>query len=202
MYLSFKGNISISFLALLIGFILSQVGIYYGSHWGRSPRPDESITTALKGLDNKYSLYHYTSPVSHLLIGPAGVWILSPYFQKGTITYNENKKRWQQKGGNFYMKLFAQEGLGRPDVEIKHLKEDLLNYLKKNLPEAALPEIHTVLVFINDEAHIDADNAPTPTLHVKKLKDFIRRQAKENPANPDTITILEGIFPKMEEAST
>lgn len=199
--LSFKSNMNLSFLALLLGFILSQVGIYFGSRWGRSPRPDESISAGLKGLDNKYSLYHYTSPVSHLLIGPAGVWILSPYFQKGTITYNENKKHWQQKGGNLYMKIFAQEGIGRPDSEILRLEEDLQKYLKKKLPEATLPEIHTALVFTDEKTNVEADNAPTPTLHIKKLKDFLRRQAKDNPANPDAIAILEGLLPREEKPS-
>ena len=63
--------ISYSFLALILGFILSQVGIYMGNRYGRKPRPDESISAALKGLDDKYSLYHYMTPVSHLLVGPA-----------------------------------------------------------------------------------------------------------------------------------
>ncbi|MCE5209762.1 MAG: NERD domain-containing protein [Chloroflexi bacterium] len=203
LYLSFKQvYISWSFLALMVGFILSQIGIFYGSRWGRSPRPDESITAALKGLDAKYSLYHYSSPVSHLLIGPAGIWILSPYYQKGTITYNEHKKRWVQKGGNLYMKIFAQEGMGRPDLEIQRLKEDMEKYIKKTLPDTTFPEIQTALVFTNETTQVEADNAPAPTLHIKKLKDFIRRQAKENLLNQELITILEEKLPKEENPST
>lgn len=30
-------------LTLLVGFILSNVGIYYTNRWGRSPRPDEIL---------------------------------------------------------------------------------------------------------------------------------------------------------------
>jgi len=202
LYLSFtQVYISWSFLALMVGFILSQIGIFYGSRWGRSPRPDESITAALKGLDDKYSLYHYSSPVSHLLIGPAGIWILSPYYQKGTITYNEHKKRWVQKGGNLYMKIFAQEGMGRPDLEIQRLKEDMEKYIKKTLPDTTFPEIQTALVFTNETTQVEADNAPAPTLHIKKLKDFIRRQAKENLLNQELITILEEKLPKEENPS-
>ncbi len=203
LYLSFTQiNISWSFLALMVGFILSQIGIFYGSRWGRSPRPDESITTALKGLDGKYTLFHYSSPVNHLLIGPAGLWILSPYYQKGTITYDEHKKRWLQKGGNLYMKIFAQEGMGRPDLEIQRFQEDLDKYLKKNLPDTTFPEIQTALVFTNENTQVEVDNAPVPTLHVKKLKDFIRRQAKENPANQQWIAMLEEILPKEETPAT
>ena len=57
-------------------------------------------------------------PTAHLLVGPVGVWVLMPRHQAGRITYDENKNRWRQKGGNFYLKIFAQENLGRPDLEI------------------------------------------------------------------------------------
>src|SRR5512144_1926081 len=79
-----KDMINISFASLIIGFILSQIGIYFTNRWGRSPRPDELLNQALKGLDGKYSIYHYVTPVPHLLVGPAGMWILMPRNQKGT----------------------------------------------------------------------------------------------------------------------
>ena len=43
MYISFtKPDLfTYSLICLLIGFIMTQVGMYMGSHWGRSPRPDE-----------------------------------------------------------------------------------------------------------------------------------------------------------------
>ena len=85
MYISFKypDLISWSVIALVSGFTLSQVGIYYSNRFGRSPRPDETLDSALKGLDNQYALYHYQSPVTHLLVGPSGIWILIPFSQKG-----------------------------------------------------------------------------------------------------------------------
>ncbi|MEJ5225465.1 MAG: hypothetical protein WHV44_13495, partial [Anaerolineales bacterium] len=73
---------SLSLVALLLGFILSQVGIFFGSRWSRRPRVDEAITAALKGLSREFTLYHYTTPVSHLLVGPAGVWVILPYTQR------------------------------------------------------------------------------------------------------------------------
>ena len=81
MYLSFRyqEQIMYSLVALILGFTLSQVGIFYTNRFGRSPRPDQEMDNALKGLDDQYSLYHYQSPVSHLLVGPAGIWILFPF---------------------------------------------------------------------------------------------------------------------------
>jgi hypothetical protein len=195
LFLSFQGSsqlITYSFLALILGFILSQVGIYMGNRFGRRPRLDESIDAALKGLDDKYSLIHYGTPVSHLLLGPAGIWVVLPYPQSGTITYQKN--RWRQKGGNFYLKLFAQEGLGRPDLEVASNTADLERFLEKTSPEAEFPPIQTVLVFTNEKVTIDVEDAPTPTLPIKKLKDFIRKTAKETPASMDKINAVTGLF--------
>ncbi|MEN4100885.1 MAG: hypothetical protein ROW52_13265, partial [Anaerolineaceae bacterium] len=96
LFMSFNADlIQYSFFALLLGFILSQVGIHYGTKFGRSPRPDERLSQALKGLGEQYVLYHYSGPVPHLLVGPSGIMPLLPYNQRGTITYDENRKRWR-----------------------------------------------------------------------------------------------------------
>lgn len=196
LYLSFQPQyMNYSFIALLVGFLLSQIGIYFGNRWGRSPRPDEWISQSLKGLDGKYTLYHYRTPVPHLLIGPAGIWVLLPYSQGGVITYNEEKKRWHQKGGNLYLKIFAQDSLGRPDLEITAYLDEIKRYFEKNLPNAGLPEPKAVLLFTNPKATIDADNAPVDTIPIGKLKEFIRKRAKSNPAPMDKIQILEDFLP-------
>jgi hypothetical protein len=182
---------SISLVALLVGFGLSQVGIYFGNRWGRRPRPDEVLNAALKGLDGRYSLYHYTTPTSHLLVGPAGVWVLMPRHQAGTITYDEGKKRWKQKGGNLYLKIFAQENLGRPDLEVGSEIHAVASALEEQLGEEKIPDVQAALVMTNEKCEVDADNAPAPTLEVKKLKDFIRKTAKSKPISLDLVKEIQ-----------
>jgi hypothetical protein len=116
MYISFKyqEQMYYSLLALIVGFTISQIGIFYSNRFGRSPRPDEQLDAALKGLDDDYALYHYQSPVSHLLVGPAGVWLMLPFTQKGKIIYNEKRGSWKKIGGNFYLSFFAQYSIGSP----------------------------------------------------------------------------------------
>jgi hypothetical protein len=197
LYLSFQKTqqlLSFSFLALLVGFILSQVGIFFGNRWGRRPRPDEQLNTGLKGIDDKYTLYHFVTPVSHLLLGPAGIWILLTYPQGGTITYQ--KGRWRQKGGNWYLKLFAQEGLSRPDLDVASGIENLQRYFKKHLPDTELPPAQVALVFTNEKAAIDVDDAPNPTLRIDKVKDFIRKKAKENPLSVSVIQQIAEVLPQ------
>ncbi len=184
MYVSFANpeQITISMVALLLGFILSQVGIFYMNRWGRKPRPDELIDNALKGLDKKNSLYHYSSPVSHLLVGPAGVWVLLPYHQRGNITYGGG--RWRQSGGGLmlgYLKIFGQEGLGRPDLEVRSEIQAMEKFLTKHLPEGEIPNVQAALVFYDPRVEInipDDETPPAETVTIKDLKDVLRKGSK------------------------
>ncbi len=164
---------------VLAGFAISQIGIYFSNRWGRRPRPDEQLNQALKGLDQNYSIYHYTTPTAHLLVGPAGIWALLPHYQRGTIVYE--KDRWRQKGGGFllaYLKIFGQESLGRPDLEIKAELETIDSFLKKKLPGFELPPSQAALIFTDERAVLQADEAPVPTIYLKKLKEVIRKAGK------------------------
>jgi len=189
MYISFARPelFNLSLLALLVGFALSQIGIYFSNRYGKHPRPDESLDLALKGLDGRYTMYHYKTPASHLLVGPSGIWVLSPRSTRGLITYNESRRRFAQKGGNLYLKIFAQESLGRPDMEISGEVEGVTSFLKQHLPEKELPEVQAALVFTNEATQVEADNAPIPTMQIKKLKEFIRKTAKGKTLSPETI---------------
>jgi hypothetical protein len=178
--------------ALLAGFILSQLGLFYGNRWGRRPRPDEHLDQALKGMDDRYTIYHYSSPSSHLLIGPAGIWALFPYHQTGKIIYE--KGRWKQKGGGFlqgYLRLFAQEGLGRPDLEIPAEIEAIKKFFKNRIAEVELPDPKAALVFTSDKAILEADDAPLPTLSADKLNEMIRKSAKERSLAPEKVQLIQ-----------
>jgi hypothetical protein len=197
MFVSFRypNYAGFAWVALLIGFALSQIGLYFGNRWGRRPRPDELIDQGLKGLNDQYAIYHYNSPAAHLLVGPSGLWVIVPYYQAGRIVYE--KGRWRQKGGSFmqrYLRLFAQEGLGRPDLEAPAEAESVQRFLKKKLPNQTIPEPDTVLVFINDKAELDIEEAPILTIPIKKLKEAVRKNAKENALSPLVVTEINGLF--------
>lgn len=188
---------ALSMGALLLGFILSQVGIYFGSRFSRRPRIDEAITAALKGLSREFTLYHFTTPVSHLLVGPAGVWIILPYTQRGRITYAKNRWRQQTRGfAQAYMKIFAQEGLGRPDLDVESELITFKKHLSKHLDKDSLPALNVALVFIDPRAEVDVEEAPHPTLAAKQLKEFFRKQAKENPMSSAEFSRIKELFPK------
>ena len=187
--------VNIAFMALLFGFMLTQIGIYFGNRWGRHPRPDELIDQGLKGLSDQYSIYHYMTPVAHLLVGPSGLWVIMPYYQVGKIVFEKN--RWKQKGGGFfqrYMRFIGQEGLGRPDLEAPAEVSAINRYIKKQIPGDESPEPNVALVFTNEKAELEVENPPILTLPLKSLKNTIRKLGKEKPLSPDLINQINGLF--------
>jgi len=189
-------QITITFGALLFGFLMTQIGIYFGNRWGRSPRPDELLTSGLKGLEDKYTLYHYVTDVPHALIGPAGIIALVPISVGGTIIYDEIKNRFRQKGGNLYLKIFGQEGLGRPELDAQYTTNDLEKFLKKKFPDLETPEVQAILVFTNPKAHLETNGSPIPALSLEKLKDFIRKRGKEKPVSLSLIQEIQKGLPE------
>jgi hypothetical protein len=205
MFISYKYQTQfiLSMGALLFGFILSQVGIFYSNRWGRRPRPDELLDQALKGLDYKYTIYHFCGPAPHILLGPSGIWALIPYYQRGTITFQNG--RWRQRGGGAlysYLKIFAQEGLGRPELDVSAEIENIQSYLKKSLPSESFPDesqppVKAALVFTDTRTVIDIPeeiDTPAATVKLKDLKALVRKSEKGKSLPLEKIKLLEDAF--------
>lgn len=199
MYISFNRTdlFAYSVAALLLGFTMTQVGMYMGNRYGRSPRPDEKLDAGLKGLQNEFAMYHYVAPASHLLVGPAGIWVLRPYHQRGQVVFKKN--RWKISGGGFlqsYMRIFGQESIGRPDIEIDNEIKSVKKYLAKQMDESQIPEINAMMVFTSDDVEIDAGEADIPAMKLKQIKNFFKQKAKEKMLSATQLTAIKSVLPE------
>jgi hypothetical protein len=182
-------------VGLFLGFVLSQIGIFFRNRWGRKPRPDELLDQGLKGLNDQYSIYHYTTPASHLLVGPSGLMVLMPYFQLGKIIYD--KKRYRQKGGGVvqrWLRLMGGEGIGRPELDASSEITSVNRLIQRKLPDISAPTAQPIMVFTSDKAELDVAEAPIMTLHLKELKNTIRKMAKDKPITPEVIQEINQLF--------
>ena len=121
--------------------------------------------------------------------------IKSPNYKKWQKSSNE-KNRYQQKGGGLllgYLKIFAQEGLGRPDLDVESEFAGLKKLFKKEFSED-LPPLNAALVFLDPRAEINAEGAPYPALKPDGLKDLLRKAAKTNPLPAETIQRVNRLF--------
>ncbi|GAB4469025.1 MAG: hypothetical protein Kow0088_00660 [Anaerolineales bacterium] len=197
--LRFPNQVTYSLLALLLGFIFAQVGMFYTNRWGRTPSTDELLNQALKGLDQKYTLCHYYTPSYHLLSGPAGVWILHPYHLTGRISYKNG--RWQH-GGNAFLRFFGKESLGRPDLELPYEIEKIQKLLKPVFDDETSVPVRAALVFVNPKITIDIDpseNPPAPAIQLDKLKEFLRKEAKQKPLSLEKVEKINQFLEQYEQ---
>jgi hypothetical protein len=175
--------IGISYATLIVGFIASQIGTYYGNRYARLDRPDEVLSKALKGFDDRYALYQYTTPAGNVLVTPNACYVFAVKMQSGPIVYRNGK--WQHDvGWKRLFKALAQEGLGNPITDVETETNALKRYLDKHLPGVEVP-LQSVIIFGHDRARLDVNESPVPAMHVKKLKDWLRGAGKGGALTPE-----------------
>lgn len=183
----------IPFITLFIGFILSNVGIYFANRYVRAPIPHQSLEKALKGLDDRYDQYHYYFPsVPHVLFSPSGVFVFVTRYQGGKIAWDEAKKRLVHSGGNMFRTLFGQEGMGNPLAELEFQMKEIDKFLRKHLPEERLPTLQGAIVFLNPDIElIKPETSPTLLIQDRDLKEHLRKLPKKEGLTLDEIDKLE-----------
>ncbi|MFN2292365.1 MAG: nuclease-related domain-containing protein [Anaerolineae bacterium] len=164
----------VSLGCLVVGMLISSVGTMNMNRWVREPRADQALAQGLKGFDDRYVLYSYNLPVPHVLLSPAGLFVLTAMGQDGTIHYDGNKFRRDFSLGRV-LRFMAEEGLGRPLAEADRQVEALRQYLAER-EVAEDVEIQNVVVFYNPRAELDVSDPPVPIVDPKGLKKAIRKQ--------------------------
>jgi hypothetical protein len=163
------------FAAFLVGFTLTNIGTVFSNRWAR--RPHLGLTNALKGLDERYTLYNYRLGAAHVLVGPGGVYVLHPKYQTGPVAFQNNKWAAANARRGLFTRFFAPDPLGNPSAEAGYEVDNLNAFLKKRAPEiSVVPQ--PLIVFMSPTAEISAKESPVPALHVKQLKEHVRRQPK------------------------
>jgi hypothetical protein len=178
-------RLDLSYLSLVLGFILVTVGSTFTSRWGRTPPPDEAVDDVLKGLDDRYTLVHYRLGADHALFTPNGILAILAKYERGQVSFDG--KKWRQTGVSGFMKFFGAEALGNPSADSQFEAEGLTRRLRKILGEGETFIVRPIIVFVNDKTRVEADASPVPALHASKVKEYIRHMPKETPLRPDQL---------------
>jgi hypothetical protein len=94
------------------------------------------------------------------------------------------------------MSLFGQEGIGRPDLEAEAEIKAVKKFLSKSFEEHEIPNVQAVLVFLNEQVEIQANDAPHPALKIDQLKSFMRQKAKERPIPATSLVQIKTLLAK------
>jgi len=163
----------LSFVCLLAGLLVSTIGTMNMNRWVREPRADQALAAGLKGFDNRYQLYSYYLPAPHVLLSPAGLFVLTAMGQDGVIRYDGAKFHRNFSLGRL-VRFMAEEGLGKPFVEADSQVQALRAYLERH-GLADEVEIENIVVFYSPRAQLSLSATPRPVVTPKELKKEIRR---------------------------
>jgi hypothetical protein len=178
-------RLDLSYLSVILGFILVNVGNTFTNRWGKTPPPDQAVDDLLKGLDDRYSIVHYRLGAEHALFTPNGIVAILGKYERGTITFDG--KKWRQRGVSGFLKFFGAEALGDPAADSRAEADALARKLRKILKTDEVPPVQPIIAFVNDAARIEADSSPVPALHASKVKEYVRRLPKTPTLRPDQL---------------
>jgi hypothetical protein len=171
-------NLGITMGLALLGLLGSQIGTMLMRRWPERGRSDQVIDAALKGLDNRHSLYHYLLGARHALVTPRATVALIPIGEAGLFEWREGKL-WRTP-----VKKGAPSGKPGPARALLDQAEreaaDLERKLRRRLPDRDGWQIIPLLVFCHDDARLERDEA-YPAIHLKKLKDYVRNLPRQSP---------------------
>ena len=169
-------------IVVIVGTLVSQAGLALHNKWGKQTRIDQIFDGSLKGLDNRYAIFHYKLGTSHALICPAGVYALIPRQDDGYITYSEGKW-WEQIRKRGLFRRSGRKRLNRIEAHAKAQARLLQQSIQKAIPERTDISVRPILVFVSKDALVKVDQAPVLTVHIKKLKSVVRRLPKVKSLN-------------------
>ncbi|HET7010827.1 MAG TPA: hypothetical protein VFI11_08640 [Anaerolineales bacterium] len=180
----------------LIGMVASQIGTIFLTRWNRRDRADLMIDEALKGLDGRFALFHYLLGTPHVLIGPAGAVALVPRSEVGLIEHADD--RWwitRYRRGQPDGKRRELVGL---EQEAESAARALERRLERAIPEHAEGRVTPVAVFLAENTRLEAEGSSPAAVHVKKLKEFVRKMPRHpGPSEADVDRMAERFPPPL-----
>lgn len=191
-FINIPNLILFQMLALLVGFGLSQYGIYLTHRFARDPRPDEVLDDAVKKVARDGRMYHYLLPTPHVLLTKTGPIVFVLKYQVGNIVAQGNN--WRQTGIGF-RRFFGQEGLGNPSRDVEKAVGALAGYIGKHAPELDEVPIGAMIVFTSkDIKGLDVKESEIPAMHFSKVKGFMRQKGVGDPLSRRDYEALQTAF--------
>ena len=198
-------NISCILLPLLLLTTLTSVRM--ANTWIREPRPIEVIEDSFKGLGQKYTLFNHLLPAPHVLIGPEGVFTLTPLWQEGHFEVNGAK--WKGEGGLVRRLLgyLRQDTIGNPFQDAQFHAKEVQKLLDKIAPESSVT-VQPLIIFTSPNATVDIEAPIMPVLYADSkrkpaLRQYLRELDREDVAtlsedDMDQIDRMYGLLTRQE----
>ncbi len=198
---SFTGNfpILVSYVLLIIGFALAYIGAILANKWVKEPRADNALAKAMKGFDNKFHLFNYILPASHVLVTPTGLVVFRVKANDGVITCQKDK--WQTP---FRLsRLFGgmgQEPLGNPVLDLSSDIDKIKKLIADRVDNAGIVPVDGYIVFTDPRAQLNIEDCSAPVVRVDDIKDTLRKGKRGPVLAPQLVENLERVLSEEADA--
>lgn len=186
---------------------MTLISVRMANTWIREPRPERVLEESLKGVGRRYTLFQYLLPAPHVLIGPEGVFTITPMWHERR--YRVSGKKWSGDRGLFarltgYMR---QDLLGNPFNEAMLHAQEMQKLVNKLAPDAGI-EVQPLVVFTSPKVTLEIDDPAIPVLYANpkkkpSLRDYLRDlKGQERPTlteeHLDEIDRMYGLVTRQE----
>lgn len=176
---------------LIVGLAFAFVGGFFFDRYAGALAHHEALVNVLKGLDDRYTLFQYTLPAAHVLLEPGGCTVFVVKAQGGEVIYQGDGRWKHRQRGKFFRQFAGQEAVGVPHLEAEDQVRRLERWLSRQLPDVEVP-VRGVVVFVNPQVELQAEDAPVPTFYGKKLKNWLRGPGRLKP-------LPNGVYQRLAE---
>ena len=157
-------------ILMVAGFAISSVGIFFANRWVKKPRPEDTLSLALKGLADPCRIYHYLLPADHVLLTPSGVVVIETVNLEGRFVYRNGKWKQHVTLGRS-LRFFVEETLGDPTARAREDAQRMSQLLDARLSSdgPAVP-VNGVVLFVHPNSEVIADSPPIPVCQPAQLR--------------------------------
>jgi hypothetical protein len=168
-----EGTSVLAAVLMVLGLGLAMVGIYYANRWVRKPRPEDRLEKVLKGLSEKYVIFHYPHlPSDHILLTPAGVIVIETVNIDGDYLYKDGKWKESMTIGRA-IRYIVEEHLGDPSRAAKESAQNIQAQLNQIEGLTESIPVKPVVVFTHPLARLELVNPPVPVMKVEKFRKHV-----------------------------
>ncbi len=183
-------NIPLAYLALIAGFTLAYVGSTQANRFIREPRADQALERALKGFDNKHSLYNFLLPAPHVLLTPTGLIVLLVKANDGRVLCQQDRWTNPFRFGRLFGGM-GREPLGNPSQDALAQINRLKQFLAPKIENAALVPIDAYVVFSDPKVALQIEGARFTTVRADALKETLRKAKRGAALSPQLFEQLQ-----------
>ncbi len=167
-----------SYVAIVIGLLLYNFGQFFLRRWGPRARQDATLTKALKGLDNRYTLLAFSSSKlpDYMLVGPGSVQVIVPRNHDGTIICRADRwSRESRAGLGRVLSWFGGTPLGNPGLDVSRAVQRVRERLRRHgLEGGSEPPVAGLVLFTNPTARLRIDGCSQPVMGLKQVRNYLR----------------------------